>query len=91
MNKDISKLSTQIYKSDVLEVLENNYSKIGSLWVNLQVERCNDIYASFKDHDKYLIVIYLIRNDRKASIPLLMDVLLGICLFFIIRLSIFDN
>jgi len=62
MNKDISKLSTQIYKNDVLEVLENNYSKISSLWVNLQVERCNDIYASFKDHDKYLIVIYLIRK-----------------------------
>lgn len=32
---------------------------------------------------------YLIKKDRKASIPLLMDVLLGICLFFIIRIGIF--
>ena len=34
--------------------------------------------------------IYLIRKDRKASIPLLLDVMVGISLFFIIRLGIFN-
>ncbi len=32
--------------------------------------------------------IYLIRKDRKASIPLLLDVILGILFFFIIRVGI---
>ena len=35
--------------------------------------------------------IYLSKKDRLASIPLLLDAILGIFLFFIIRLGIFDR
>ena len=32
-------------------------------------------------------LIYLIKKDRKASIPLLIDVILGILLFFVVRVG----
>jgi len=35
--------------------------------------------------------VYLLRSDRKASIPLLIDVILGICLFFIVRVGVFGE
>ncbi len=35
-------------------------------------------------------VIYLIKKDRKASIPLLIDVILGILLFFVVRVGVFN-
>ena len=34
-------------------------------------------------------LIYLIKKDRRASIPLLIDVILGIFLFFVLRVEIF--
>ena len=62
MNIVVPDISKQIYANDTLKVLENRYSTLGSLWVNHQMEWCNGIYATFKDHDKFLIIIYLIKK-----------------------------
>ena len=35
---------------------------IGSHWVNHQLEWMNGVYAAFKDHDKFLIIIYLTKK-----------------------------
>jgi predicted transcriptional regulator len=58
----IPDISKQIYKEDVSIALENKYSILGPLWVSFQFEWCNGVYASFKDHDKFLIIIYLIKK-----------------------------
>ena len=58
----IPDISKQVYKEDVFGVLEDRYSTIGPMWVSNQMEWMNGIYASFKDHDKYLIVIFLIKK-----------------------------
>ena len=58
----IPDISKQIYKEDVSIALENKYSILGPLWVSYQIEWCNGVYASFKDHDKFLIIIYLIKK-----------------------------
>jgi len=62
MNVKIPKISDQLYKEDILRVMENKYSTLGSVWVSHQMEWCNGIYSSFKDHDKFLIVIFLIKK-----------------------------
>ena len=76
MNKIIiPEISKQIYKEDVLNVISDEYSLIGPIWTNHQLEWINGIYQSFNDHDKFLIIIYLInktlnfysRNFTKVS------------------------
>jgi len=58
----IPDISKQIYKEQIFSVLENKYSTMGPMWVSHQMEWLNGVYASFKDHDKFLIVIYLIKK-----------------------------
>ena len=58
----IPEISKQIYNQEVEKVLKERYADIGPSWVTLQMEWSNDIYSSFKDHEKYMIVIYLIQR-----------------------------
>ena len=62
MNNVIPDISKQIYEEDILDVLEKKYSTMGPLWVNQQMEWMNGVYASFKDHDKFLILIFLVKK-----------------------------
>ena len=62
MNIKIPDISKQIYKEDILNLLEKKYSTLGPLWVNQQMDWMNGVYASFKDHDKFLILIYLVKK-----------------------------
>lgn len=55
-------ISKQIFREDVLSVMEKRYSTVGSAWVDHQMDWCNGVYASFKDHDKFLIVIFLVKK-----------------------------
>ena len=60
--KKIPKISEQINKDDVFTSLEKKYSVLGPLWVNHQMEWLNGVYAAFKDHEKFLITIYLVKK-----------------------------
>ena len=60
--KKIPEISKEIHKVDVFTVLENKYSIIGPLWVRYQMEWLNDVYTAFKDHEKFLICIYLVKK-----------------------------
>ena len=62
MNIKIPDITRQIYSEDVLKLLEEKYSTLGPIWVNYQMEWMNGIYSSFKNHDKFLIVIYLLKK-----------------------------
>ena len=62
MNVKIPDISKQIYKEDIFGVMENRYSTVGSVWVSHQMSWLNGIYASYKDHNKFLIVILLIKK-----------------------------
>ena len=62
MPQIIPNISKQIYYENVISVLEDKYADIGPIWVGLQMEWNNDIYSAFKDHDKYLIIIYLLKK-----------------------------
>ena len=58
----IPDISKQIYKEDILGVMESRYSTLGSAWVSHQMSWLNGIYSSYKDHNKFLIVIFLIKK-----------------------------
>ena len=62
MKTIIPDISKQIYKEDTFAVLEKKYSTMGPAWVSQQMEWMNGVYASFKDHDKFLILIYLVKK-----------------------------
>ena len=62
MEKKYSNITKQIFKEDLLAVLYNRYSAIGPIWTNQQMQWANGIYQSFKDHDKFLLIVYLIKN-----------------------------
>ena len=62
MKTNIPDISNQIYAEDTLGVLEKKYSTMGPMWVNQQMEWMNGIYASFKDHNKFLILIFLVKK-----------------------------
>tara|TARA_B100000780_G_scaffold33751_1_gene21108 strand:- start:219 stop:1190 length:972 start_codon:yes stop_codon:yes gene_type:complete len=62
MKNQIPDISKQIFKDDVLRILESRYSTLGPIWVNYQMEWMNGIYSSFKNHDKFLIVIFLLKK-----------------------------
>ena len=62
MKINIPDITKQIDKEDVIEVFVNNYRSIGTIWVVHQMEWSNRIYSMFKDHDKAIILIYLIRK-----------------------------
>ena len=64
----ISKTSKKINREDILSVLENNYSIIGPLWISHQMDWKNSIYESYKDHDKFLIIAYLIKKTLDVNL-----------------------
>ena len=62
MSTNIPDISKQVYKEDILSVLEKKYSTMGPMWVTQQMEWMNGVYASFKDHDKFFILIFLVKK-----------------------------
>ena len=58
----IPDISKQIYREDILRVMEKKYSTVVSVWASHQMDWCNGVYNSFKDHDKFLIVIFLVKK-----------------------------
>ena len=58
----IPDISKQIFKEDLLSVIDNKYSTLGPMWVKHQMEWLNGVYESFKDPDKFLVIIFLIKK-----------------------------
>ena len=55
-------LLSQLRKEKLITAFEKNYNVVSPLWSNHQIEWMNGVYAPFKDHDKYLIILYLIKK-----------------------------
>tara|TARA_B100000780_G_scaffold82048_1_gene56013 strand:- start:196 stop:1158 length:963 start_codon:yes stop_codon:yes gene_type:complete len=59
---NIPEILKQTPKESIFNVLDKRYSTLGPIWVSHQIEWFNGIYACFKDHDKFLIIIYLTKK-----------------------------
>ena len=62
LNVKLPQISKQIYAQDTLDVLISSYQSIAPMWASHQMEWMCNIYSSFKDHDKFMILIHLIKK-----------------------------
>ena len=55
-------VSKQIYSDSIIKLLDEKYSEIAPLWSSIQLEWINSLYKTFNDHEKFLILLYLIHK-----------------------------
>ena len=53
-------ISKQIESDDIKKILEKNFTSIIPVWVPLQLAWINNVYRTFHDYDKFMIVMYLL-------------------------------
>ena len=61
-NTKIPEISKQLYQEDINQILHNNFSEVGLDWIKHQMAWVEGSYKTFKDHEKFLIVIYLVKR-----------------------------
>ena len=60
MPKILLQISKQIHSKEIYSILEKNYSEIVPIWVPMQVQWLNQLYKTFYDYDKFMIIIHLL-------------------------------
>jgi len=66
MLKLLPEISKQIRSEDLLLILEKNYTSIAPVWIPLQMRWVNNIYITFYDHEKFMIIIHLMMKTFEA-------------------------
>ena len=59
MSVNLPKISKQILSKDIHYVLSKNYTSIQPIWVPIQMRWMNNLYRTFHDYEKFMIIIYL--------------------------------
>ena len=62
MLQAIPEVSKQIRSSVIREVIEKNYSSIMPIWAPLQLSWINNVYKTFHDYEKFMIIMSLLLN-----------------------------
>ena len=62
MRVDIPSISNQLNEDQVFQIINKNFSQLNNIWFKFQMEWLKGTYSSFNDHDKYLIIIYLVHK-----------------------------
>jgi Mn-dependent DtxR family transcriptional regulator len=60
MHKLLPEVSKQIHSKDILEILEKNFGTIMPVWSPLQLAWINNVYRTFHDYDKFMIIMHLL-------------------------------
>ena len=55
----LPKLSNQIFSKDILNTINKNFTTIQPIWLPIQMEWTNNVYRTFYDYEKFMIVMYL--------------------------------
>ena len=66
MLQAIPEISKQIRSSDIQEVIEKNYASIMPVWSPLQLSWVNNVYRTFHDYEKFMIIMSLLLNTFQA-------------------------
>ena len=59
MSITLPKISKQILSKDIHYILSKNYTSIQPIWVPIQIRWMNNLYRTFHDYEKFMIIIYL--------------------------------
>ena len=60
MLQEIPKISKQIRSEDIQDSLDKNFVSIMPVWVPLQLEWVNNVYRTFHDYEKFMIIMHLL-------------------------------
>ena len=60
MLKLLPEVSKQIHNKEIKNILEKNYSEIVPVWIPMQTQWMNNLYRTFYDYDKFMIIIHLL-------------------------------
>ncbi|MDA9643470.1 hypothetical protein N9S97_00475 [Candidatus Pelagibacter sp.] len=60
MKNSIPQISKQIRSQNILEVIEKNYASIMPVWSPLQLSWVNNVYRTFHDYEKFMIIMHLL-------------------------------
>ena len=60
MSRVYPQISKQISSKDIQEVLEKNFTSITPVWGPSQIAWINNVYKTFHDYEKFMIIMYLL-------------------------------
>ncbi|MDA9076837.1 DeoR family transcriptional regulator [Candidatus Pelagibacter sp.] len=60
MSKLVPEISKQIRSKDIREVIEKNFVSIIPVWAPLQLAWINNVYKTFRDYEKFMIIMHLL-------------------------------
>jgi len=55
----LPKISKQILSKDIHYILSKNFTSIQPIWVPIQMRWMNNLYRTFHDYEKFMIIMYL--------------------------------
>jgi CRP-like cAMP-binding protein len=62
----LPEVSKQIRSEDILEVIEKNFTTIIPVWTPLQLAWVNNVYRTFHDYEKFMIIMHLLTQTFEA-------------------------
>ena len=62
MKSQFHTLSETTKEKDIMKTLNNNYSILALDWFDIQFTWLTEAYKYFKDHDKYLILVFIVKK-----------------------------
>jgi len=66
MKKLLPEVSKQIRSENIREVIEKNFVSIMPVWAPLQLTWVNNVYRTFHDYEKFMIIMHLLMNTFEA-------------------------
>ena len=66
MSKTIPEISKQIHSQGIREIIEQNFVSIMPLWIPLQLTWVNNVYRTFHDYEKFMIIMHLLTKTFKT-------------------------
>ena len=59
MSITLPKISKQILTRDIYYTISKNFTSIQPIWVPIQMRWMNNLYRTFHDYEKFMIIMYL--------------------------------
>ena len=66
MKKLLPEVSKQIRSENIREVIEKNFVSIMPVWAPLQLTWVNNVYRTFHDYEKFMIIMHLLTQTFEA-------------------------
>ena len=66
MSKLLPEISKQIRSENIREVIEKNFVSIIPVWAPLQLAWVNNVYRTFHDYEKFMIIMHLLMQTFEA-------------------------